>query len=255
MDGGVGATLRRARAQRGIELVEVEASTQIRVRFLHAIENEEWELLPGEVYVRTFLRTYASYLGLDDARLAEEYGRARGPGGPAKGLPGIHPTPPQLDRSVRRRRLSPRLAAVIAAVALVAVLVGIGLSSVGGGSTRPGPPPQRGEGERQAAGQIERPSTRDAGTSLSLSATAEVWVCLLDEHGRALIDGQILGPGSEMGPYRSGDFTVSLGNGAVTITLDGAAASIPQTPNPIGFSIDRGGALRELPESERPTCT
>ena len=96
---------------------------------------------------------------------------------------------------------------------------------------------------------------RDDRASLTLTATAEVWVCLLDARGQALIDGQILGPGAQEGPYRSGGFTVSLGNGAVTMSVAGRAASIPPTPNPIGFAIDRHGTMRELPEAERPTCT
>ncbi len=256
MDGGVGATLREARAQRGIDLAEVEASTKIRARFLRAIENEEWDLLPGEFSTRAFIRGYATYLGLDDARLAEEYGRGYSPARPADRLPRIDSAPPQLAGSVRPKRLSPRLVAAIATVALVAVLVTIGLSSLGGGSTRPSRlHHQAGGGRDAAAGHTEQPPAQEKpGTSLSLTATAEVWVCLLDEHGRALIDGQILSPGSEEGPYRSGSFTVSLGNGEVTMTVEGQAASIPQTPNPIGFSIDGGGALRELPEGERPTC-
>jgi predicted phage tail protein len=161
----------------------------------------------------------------------------------------------QLVHPARRRRFSPRLAAAIAAAALVAVLVAVGLSSVGGGSTRMAPSQQPGAGGPRPAGRVEAPSPQPAGTSLSLTATAEIWVCLLDERGAALIDGEILAPGSEVGPYRSAAFTVSLGNGAVTMIVDGVAASIPPTPNPIGFSIDRGGVLHKLPEGERPTCT
>ncbi len=73
MDSGVGAILREARNRRKVELSEVEAATRIRLRYLRAIENEEWDVLPGGVYTRGFIRTYAAFLGLDGERLAEDY--------------------------------------------------------------------------------------------------------------------------------------------------------------------------------------
>ena len=91
--------------------------------------------------------------------------------------------------------------------------------------------------------------------SLHLTATAEVWVCLLDASGSRLVDGQILDGGAEAGPFRSGSFTVSLGNGEVSMTVNGQQASIPASSSPVGYTIGAGGAVRELPEGERPTCT
>ena len=69
----IGATLREARVRRRLDLVDAEAETKIRVRYLRALENEEWDLLPGPTYVKTFLRTYADALGLDGRMLVEEY--------------------------------------------------------------------------------------------------------------------------------------------------------------------------------------
>jgi hypothetical protein len=88
-----------------------------------------------------------------------------------------------------------------------------------------------------------------------LSATAEVWVCLLDARGVRLVDGQILEAGAEEGPFRSGGFTVSFGNGEVSMLVDGREAEIQATSSPVGYSIDSGGQLTELDEAERPTCT
>src|SRR5262249_62196209 len=50
-----------------------EAKTKIRAKYLRALENEEWGLLPGPTYVKSFLRTYAQALGLDGKALVEEY--------------------------------------------------------------------------------------------------------------------------------------------------------------------------------------
>ena len=58
-----------------IDINEVETRTKIRAKYLRAIENEEWSLLPGDVYVKSFLRTYADYLGLDSRQLIDDYKR------------------------------------------------------------------------------------------------------------------------------------------------------------------------------------
>ena len=253
MDGGVGAKLREARLQRGLDLGEVEVATKIQVRFLEAIESEDWSALPGEFYARSFVRSYTAHLGLEQEEVPDELGAAGG----GDRLPQIDPAPPQQAQSGRRRRLSPRLLAALTTLGVAAVLLAIGLSSPGGDSSGPSPARQPSGAEaKEVPPSLSAQGTRqERGASLTLTATAEVWVCLLDGRGRALIDGQILESGSEQGPYRSGSFLVSLGNGAVTMSVEGQVASIPATPNPIGFAIDRHGALRQLSEGERPTCT
>src|ERR1051326_7725461 len=69
----IGETLRETRMRRHIDMSDVEAATKIRAKYLRALENEEWDLLPGPTFVKTFLRTYADYLGLDSRLLVEEY--------------------------------------------------------------------------------------------------------------------------------------------------------------------------------------
>src|SRR5215218_3358306 len=69
----IGTTLREARMRARIDISEIEAETKIRAKYLRALENEEWDLLPGPTYVKSFLRTYADALGLDGKLLIEEY--------------------------------------------------------------------------------------------------------------------------------------------------------------------------------------
>src|SRR5881628_1146200 len=69
----IGATLREARMRARIDISEIESETKIRAKYLRALENEEWDLLPGPTYVKSFLRTYADALGLDSRLLLEEY--------------------------------------------------------------------------------------------------------------------------------------------------------------------------------------
>ena len=91
--------------------------------------------------------------------------------------------------------------------------------------------------------------------ALELTATAELWVCLLDAKGKPLVDGIVLPEGAEEGPFRSGSFTVSFGNGEVAMRIDGRETEIPESGSPLGYAIGRGGQLLPLDESERPTCT
>src|SRR5437660_4359743 len=69
----IGETLRDARMRARIDVSEIEAKTKIRAKYLRALENEEWSLLPGPTFVKSFLRTYAQALGLDGKALVEQY--------------------------------------------------------------------------------------------------------------------------------------------------------------------------------------
>src|SRR3954465_3422568 len=127
----IGQTLRETRTRNRVDITEVEAGTKIRAKYLRALENEEWELLPGPTFVKTFLRSYADYLGPDSRALVEEYKQrfARPPR-----MEQLKPFAPRAGgRRERRRR----------------PLLGPGIAIVGGivgplaGPDRPGP---RGDG-------------------------------------------------------------------------------------------------------------
>lgn len=62
----IGNTLKQARLEKNISLEEIEKNTRIRKLYLEAIENEDWDVIPGTVYLRGFLRSYIKYLGLDE---------------------------------------------------------------------------------------------------------------------------------------------------------------------------------------------
>jgi cytoskeleton protein RodZ len=134
VDDAVGTKLREARARRKLSLEEVEAETKIRVRYLQAIENEEWDQLPEDTYVRAFIRTYGRFLGLDGERLAEEQRRSRGAARPGERLPRVDPRPRPVVRKRRagRRGIPPRLTAVLVTALVVAALLAIGLTTGGG---------------------------------------------------------------------------------------------------------------------------
>src|SRR4029450_1048129 len=127
----IGSSLREARNRHGVELAQVEADTHIRTRYLKALEDDRFDLLPGDAYVRGFLRTYADYLGLDAELFVDEYKARFAP--PEEPLPQLIP---------RRRIDLPRLrtpaqVGAVLAVALVAALPwradGGGRGGAGGG--------------------------------------------------------------------------------------------------------------------------
>jgi cytoskeleton protein RodZ len=73
----IGNTLREARVRRSITLQQVEEDTKIRVKYIQAMENEDFEVMPGATFVKGFLRTYSEYLSLDADVMLDEY-RSRG---------------------------------------------------------------------------------------------------------------------------------------------------------------------------------
>src|SRR5512132_964573 len=121
----IGAQLRETRMRRRIDISEVEAATKIRAKYLRALENEEWSLLPGPTFVKTFLRTYAEYLDLDARSLVEEY-RQR------------YERPSTTELTPRRRRpvLGPWVLVAGVFVGLLAALYVLGTS---GGDDEPPP--------------------------------------------------------------------------------------------------------------------
>jgi cytoskeleton protein RodZ len=110
-----GESLKREREMRGVTLEEISAATRIATRFLRAIENEQWDQLPGGVFNRGFVRAVARYLGLDEESTVAEYTLAVGDRPSVPVWTGSPPAvPPQ----------QPWLAWIIAAVVILALLAG-----------------------------------------------------------------------------------------------------------------------------------
>jgi transcriptional regulator with XRE-family HTH domain len=125
---GVGSALRRAREVRGLSLDEAARDTRLRVDQLDALEREDFDVLPGEVYVRASLRTYASYLGIDPNKVVEVYARA---------AEEIEPEPPsgrlgRVERMIAASRIRDNQRfLLIAAASILIVLLAFGLLSRG----------------------------------------------------------------------------------------------------------------------------
>jgi cytoskeletal protein RodZ len=287
--GVIGNTLSEARTRRGVDLDQVHAATGIRPRYLRAIEQEDWEVLPEEFYARSFIRKYAVFLGVEPEPLVAEYRRQRG----TTGGHGDAPTSPfarttsRRAEALRRRRARQGVyawlggAAVVVAIVVVVILLvsggggegtkdanggaggknGAGKSANGksGGTGGAGKGAKdngagNGNGAGAGTGKSNPGGSSGSAVTLKIEPTAEVWACVLDAKGKPLVDGATLAAGETTGPFKSRSFTAAFGNGSIEVWVDGERAKTPSTPSPTGFSVDRHGQLRELPEGGRPSC-
>ena len=69
----IGNSLREARVRQGLDYPQVELATKIRAKYIRALEDEQFAVLPAQPYVKGFLRTYADFLGLDGQLYVDEY--------------------------------------------------------------------------------------------------------------------------------------------------------------------------------------
>jgi hypothetical protein len=69
----IGNSLREARLRQSLDFPEIEQGTKIRGKYLRALEEEQFDVLPAQTYVKGFLRSYAEYLGLDGQLYVDEY--------------------------------------------------------------------------------------------------------------------------------------------------------------------------------------
>ena len=241
-----------------IDINEVETRTKIRAKYLRAMENEEWDLLPGDIYVKSFLRTYGDYLGLDTRQLLDDYRRRYE-------RPSDHElrpiAPPGRDRNRRSRR--PRVPPW-AAIAGVLVLVVVALYYVGrnNGSktvTTTSTAARAGVGHHGRHHPGHRPAS-DHGpvtphtVQLQLVATGPVYVCLVDGTGRKLIAGQIFNVGQTIPTETAPKLLLTLGNASVKMKVNGHDVVVAPSTTSIGYLLVPG-ASTNLPVSQQPRCT
>jgi cytoskeleton protein RodZ len=259
----IGATLRAARMSARIDVSEIEAQTKIRAKYLRALENEEWDLLPGPTFVRSFLRTYAQALGLDEKAIVEEY-RINYERPSEAALEPIVSTPrsnPQRGRPPSSGS-SRAYMALVGVLVVVIVLVTISLLSSGGGgssnntsTTTAKSNVKHGSTHAKPTGHAHPTSTASTRVSLSLRPSATVYVCLIDnDNGRKLIPGLELQPGTSTATYHAKHFTITLGNSSVTMYVDGVRRTVAPSSTAIGYSVTKAGRQR-LKLGQLPTCT
>ena len=131
----IGTSLREARERQGLGYPEIELATKIRAKYIRALEEEDFTSIPGDAYIRGFLRTYAEYLGLDGDVYVDEYA-SRFITSWRDELP---PRPERRRIRTRERPIERRVVIFgLAGIALVAALVFAAFSIPGSSTYVPG---------------------------------------------------------------------------------------------------------------------
>lgn len=250
----IGATLREARTRTQVDITEVEAATKIRAKYLRALESEEWELLPGPTFVKSFLRTYAEYLGLDARLLIEEYKLRYEQTSDAE----LPPISPGRERDRGPRRGIPRGAVLtLVLLLLVGALYALGQWGSSNDGAKPTATNGNGRGARRHRARRPRPRratpARPTRAALRITATGTVYVCVVDAAGRKLVPGRTLAAGQSLPPLRGPRFRVTLGNASVRLRVNGKVLPVPPSPRAINYEITPAGR-RPLPPGSASVC-
>jgi cytoskeletal protein RodZ len=185
----IGDSLREARTRRGFSAADVHKAIRIRERYLTALEEERWDMLPGEAYTKGFLRTYSEHLGLNGQLYIDEY-NAR----VARHLEEAPPLAPHASADTRhlQRGVLVTLAAVLVVGAAVAGLAAWRLA----GSSTPPPHAQPPSGAGSVAAAAP-PKTTPAVTVPAVS-TAPVFTSINAARGRCWLLVRAGGPNGKL---------------------------------------------------------
>jgi cytoskeleton protein RodZ len=249
----IGSILREARMRAKIDITEVEARTKIRAKYLRALENEEWDLLPGPVYVKSFLRTYGDFLGLDSRLLVDEFKRRYEHPSDHELRP-IAPIGRERERAARGPLIPPW-----AIIGLVLAGVVVALILVGNNNKAKSPAPTglhaNGTNRRKHRVRHRAPpaGAKTDTVKLQLVPTGTVYVCVVDGTGKKLIPGQIFSSGQTIPTQTAPKLLLTLGNASVQMKVNGSAVKVSASPNSIGFMLQPSGNT-PLPVSKQPRC-
>jgi len=227
-----------------LDIADVEARTKIRAKYLRALENEEFGMLPGPTFVKTFLRTYAEMLGLDPHVLVEEYRASYEHGDEIEAPLG----PPAVAGRDRRHgpRIGPGSVILLVLVGIVAALVAIGLASddEGGGDQASVPETTRSETKAKAAPKPAPPKR----VSLKVTPATPTYICVDHGVGTPVVFENTIDSAQTFHGKR---VRVNLGKRDVQLRMNGKPVQVTPGPDPVGFAFTPRGS-RELPSGERP---
>jgi cytoskeleton protein RodZ len=263
----IGETLREARMRQKLDIADVEDRTKIRAKYLRALENEEWGLLPGPTFVKTFLRTYAEVVGVDPYLLVEEY-RMTEERSDAPEFQPLAPMPARdrgrdRGRGGRRPPQRPRRRGGLVAVAVVVGLVGflLVLGLLGGGDddggggdqattttgTAPTAAQQR---QRQRARRARRRQAATvSGVNVRIVPSEPTYACIDSGPGTDVIFENTLDAPRTF--RNSRQLRINLGKRSATITLNGKPVTVDQTAEPLALDLTRDGS-NEIDSTEAP---
>jgi cytoskeleton protein RodZ len=243
----IGDTLREARMRQRLDIADVEAKTKIRAKYLRALENEEFGMLPGPTFVKTFLRSYAEVLGLDPHLLVEDYRARYEPRDDAEALKPLGPPGIGRDRRRRARPPGPWLLAGLVVAAVLGTLLVIGLVGEEDGGGEAAQENTTTQPRRERPKRREQPP-RPRRVALRIAPEAETYVCIDTGAGTEVRFEGIL---TEPQTFRGRRLRVNLGNTSVALTKNGRPVEVGSGSEPVGFAFTPGSTT-PLPLGERP---
>ena len=240
-----------------LDITDVEARTKIRAKYLRALENEDFGMLPGSTFVKSFLRTYAELLGLDPHLLVEEYRVRHDPRDESELTPFASSGAPRgRERRPPPRNRVPWLGGVLAVMAILGLLLILGLtggSSDNGGKKTPATSTHASKAKTKptAKRHRRRHHTRvPRSVRLRVAPAGATYVCLDSGAGtKVLFEGTLSGPRS----FRGRHLRINLGRRNVTLTANGKRVRVPPGSDPIGFDF-RPRKGRTIPAGQRRPC-
>jgi cytoskeletal protein RodZ len=246
----IGETLREARMRQRLDITDVEAQTKIRAKYLRALENEDFGMLPGATFVKSFLRTYAEFLGLDPHLLVEEYRVRYDPRDESELTPFARPP------KGRQRRRPPRRPAWLPVAAAVVVILGLllvlGLTGNNSGSstttTTTTTAAKKPAAKKKPAPAKPHRHRRATTVRLRIAPAAATYVCIDKGLGTPVVyEGTLVSPKS----WKSRHLRINLGRRGVRITVNGKRIRVPAGTDPIGYDF-RPNSRHLLPLGQRP---
>lgn len=243
-----------------LDIADVEERTKIRAKYLRAMENEEWGLLPGPTFVKTFLRTYAELLGVDPHLLVEEYRVNHEPREDYDFQP-LAPVPRDSRRGGRRpgapRPSNRGLIVAMISVAVLGFLLVLGL--LGGDDASDPDDDGRKAGTSTAADESRRtgatqkqPSVepeRRTGVQVRIVPTEPTYACVDTGPGTPVLFEETL---ETARTFRDESLVrLNLGRRSIELSVNGKPARVVDSAEPLGLAV-RPGGMREIPEAERP---
>jgi cytoskeleton protein RodZ len=243
----IGETLREARMRQRLDIADVESRTKIRAKYLRALENEEFGILPGPTFVKTFLRTYSEVLGLDPHVLVQEY-RAHYEGEDELELQPLGPTSTAARERRRGPGLGPGSVALLALVAVLGVLLAIGLASDDGGDDDVADAPETTAERTQARTEPTPPPPRRV--RVRVEPGELTYICADRGPGTGVIFEEST---DTRQTFRGRRIRMLLGRRGVSITMNGEPVEVPPGADPIAFAFTPRGS-REIPSGTAP-CT
>jgi cytoskeleton protein RodZ len=231
------------------------------------------------VYIRSFLKTYGDYLGLDSRQLVDEFKRRyehppehdrplaaitrdrtqrSNPGDVGRGTGGSGgQRPPRRRFPINGQWLA------VGAVLVVIVVAIVLIATRNGGHTATGPngvtpASNNTHGSKKHTHKKQHPTKTvthhpktQTGATLDLVPTGAVWVCVENASSKILIPGKIYSTGETIPKASGKELLVSLGNGNVTAKVNGKNYTVAQTGSAVALKITSKGAQTT---TTGPTC-